>query len=113
MLLHLVFFPTKNLGAFGDSGCAVTNDKLTFQKLRMLANHGSKDRKNFIYDGINLKNGYNSSNSINRKIKKIKKEVIHKQKLSKIYYNLLKNNKEISLPKIQKRQIYKFSFIYN
>ena len=39
------FFPTKNLGAFGDSGCAVTNDKLTFQKLRMLANHGSKDRK--------------------------------------------------------------------
>ena len=55
-----------------------------------------------------FKNGYNSSNSINRKIKKIKKEVIHKQKLSKIYYNLLKNNKEISLPKYKKDRFTNF-----
>ena len=102
------FFPTKNLGAFGDSGCAVTNDKLTFQKLRMLANHGSKDRKNFIYDGINSRMDTIQAIVLTEKLKKIKKEVIHKQKLSKIYYNLLKNNKEISLPKYKKDRFTNF-----
>jgi len=38
------FFPSKNLGCYGDGGAMVTNDKNLAEKLRMIANHGQKVR---------------------------------------------------------------------
>ncbi len=38
------FFPTKNLGAFGDGGMCVTNDEALAAKLRMLRVHGMEPR---------------------------------------------------------------------
>jgi len=40
----LSFFPTKNLGAFGDGGMAVTNDDSAAEKMRMLRAHGWKKK---------------------------------------------------------------------
>jgi len=34
------FFPSKNLGCFGDGGCIVTNNKQNFIKMKKIANHG-------------------------------------------------------------------------
>lgn len=48
------FFPSKNLGAFGDGGLVVTNSEETAAKLKMLHNHGSDVR--YYHDVI----GYNS-----------------------------------------------------
>lgn len=36
------FYPTKNLGAFGDAGCIVTDNYGIYEKIRMLRNYGSK-----------------------------------------------------------------------
>lgn len=38
------FFPSKNLGCFGDGGAMFTNDDALADKLRMIANHGQKVR---------------------------------------------------------------------
>jgi dTDP-4-amino-4,6-dideoxygalactose transaminase len=38
------FFPSKNLGCYGDGGALFTNDDALAEKLRMIANHGQKVR---------------------------------------------------------------------
>lgn len=36
------FYPTKNIGAFGDSGAIVTDNENIYEKMKMLRNYGSK-----------------------------------------------------------------------
>ena len=38
------FFPSKNLGCYGDGGAIFTNDDLVAEQLRMIANHGQKTK---------------------------------------------------------------------
>ncbi len=38
----LSFFPSKNLGAYGDGGAILTNDEGLYDKVRTIANHGSR-----------------------------------------------------------------------
>ena len=47
------FYPGKNLGALGDAGAAVTNDKVLADKIRALGNYGSDYKYHHIYKGCN------------------------------------------------------------
>ena len=49
------FYPTKNLGALGDGGAVVTNDKELADTVRALANYGSERRYHNIYQGYNCR----------------------------------------------------------
>ena len=48
------FFPSKNLGCYGDGGLVTTNSDLAAEKIKQYRNHGSKER--YYHDVI----GYNS-----------------------------------------------------
>ena len=39
------FFPSKNLGAYGDGGAILTNESSLAEKIRMIANHGQLHKK--------------------------------------------------------------------
>lgn len=47
------FFPSKNLGCFGDGGAIFTNDDLLAEKIRMIANHGQKVKYYHDIVGVN------------------------------------------------------------
>jgi len=47
------FYPTKNLGALGDAGMAVTNSSLLNDKIRSMREYGWKERNNSSFDGVN------------------------------------------------------------
>ena len=47
------FFPSKNLGAYGDAGCIVSDDDDFAARARMFANHGSRIRHQHETDGVN------------------------------------------------------------
>lgn len=49
------FFPSKNLTVLGDGGCLTTNDAALADKVRMLRNHGRKDKYLHEFTGFNVR----------------------------------------------------------
>jgi dTDP-3-amino-3,4,6-trideoxy-alpha-D-glucose transaminase len=47
------FYPSKNLGAFGDGGAITTDDAELAERVRALRFHGSRDKQTFEYVGYN------------------------------------------------------------
>src|SRR5262249_37049361 len=47
------FYPGKNLGAYGDAGAVVGNDKALVDKVRMTANHGRMSKYEHEFEGVN------------------------------------------------------------
>ena len=46
------FFPSKNLGCFGDGGAVFTNDDSLAKNMRMIANHGQS--RKYVHDRIGI-----------------------------------------------------------
>ncbi len=92
------FFPSKNLGAYGDGGIIVTDDKDIADKIMMLRVHGSKQK--YIHQMV----GYNSrldeiqAAILRVKLKKIDEWNEMRRKNASIYNNLL-NKLPVQLPK--------------
>ena len=49
----LSFFPSKNLGCYGDGGAVLTNDEELYRKMRMISNHGSEKKYHNEIVGVN------------------------------------------------------------
>lgn len=61
------FFPSKNLGAYGDGGAIMTNDDELAGKLRMIVNHGQSKR--YYHDSIGVNSRLDSMQAAVLKVK--------------------------------------------
>lgn len=61
------FFPSKNLGCYGDGGAIFTNDDELANQMRMIVNHGQSKRYYHDMVGVNSRLGLNSSGCASNK----------------------------------------------
>jgi len=92
------FFPGKNIGALGDAGCLVTNNKALERKARLIANHGGKGKH--LIEGINSRMDSIQASFLNIKIKFLKTDTNKRIKNANFYLKNLSSIKDIKLPKI-------------
>ena len=94
------FFPTKNLGAFGDAGAIVTDDEDLSEKIKMLRNYGSKVRYYNDIPGVNSRLDELQASLLDVKLKHIEELNNERSALSYKYLSRIKNP-YISLPKLR------------
>ena len=90
------FYPGKNLGAMGDAGAVVTNDKKLADKVRCLSNYGSIKKYNHIYKGCNSRLDELQAAFLNVKLKYLDKWNDERRKIAKRYIEKI-NNKKVKL----------------
>jgi UDP-2-acetamido-2-deoxy-ribo-hexuluronate aminotransferase len=102
------FFPTKNLGAFGDGGAVYTNDSSLAERVRSIANHGQKSKYTFNEIGINSRLDTIQAAILSVKLNYLDKEHESRKKNALEYKKRLSDLEGIVLPteKIANKHIY-------
>lgn len=89
------FYPTKNLGAFGDAGAVVTDDTEIAGQLRMMRNYGSKIRYYNEIEGVNSRLDEMQAALLRVKLKYIRELNDERKRLAKCYDIGIQNEKLI------------------
>ena len=93
------FFPSKNLGGFGDGGMVATNDDEIANLVRMLLRHGGKDKYNVEHIGYNARLDTLQAAILLAKFKYVDEFNERRQKIAQVYNESLQNLKDIIVPK--------------
>ena len=94
------FYPTKNLGCYGDGGAICTNNKEVYERMLKLRNLGSHDNINFDMIGDNTKLDSIQACVLLEKIKELDYNNNLRHEKAMMYYNGLKETNIIKLPQI-------------
>jgi len=96
------FFPSKNLGAYGDGGMIVTNNKKLAEKIRLLKNHGSSPKEKYknLVLGINSRLDAIQAAILRVKVKYLSKWSKKRGEIAKYYSKKLKGVGDIITPEI-------------
>ncbi len=92
------FFPSKNLGCYGDGGALYTCNPILAEKIKMIANHGQIKKYVHKYIGVNSRLDSIQAAVLNIKIKYLDEYILSRNNAADYYDNLLKNVKNIIIP---------------
>ncbi len=92
------FFPSKNLGGFGDSGLVTTNFESIYQKLLSIRNHGSKVRYYHDTVGANFRIDAIQAALLGVKLKHLPKDETLRVRNARLYNENIKNPKVTTPP---------------
>lgn len=92
------FFPSKNLGCYGDGGAIMTNDDGLADKLRMMANHGQRIK--YYHDEIGCNSRLDSIQAavLRIKLRHLNAYMHARQEAAAHYDNAFAGMKEITTP---------------
>lgn len=92
------FFPSKNLGCYGDGGAIFTNDDDLAHKMRGIVNHGMFVRYYHDMVGVNSRLDSIQAAVLNVKLKKLDDYVLARQKAANYYNTAFANHPKIKTP---------------
>jgi len=101
------FFPSKNLGCFGDGGAIFCNNDDLASKIRIIANHGQNKKYYFKYIGVNSRLDALQASILRAKLRYLDNFIQARQQAAKIYDQLFEGI-DIEIPKRYSRSEHVF-----
>lgn len=92
------FYPSKNLGAYGDGGAMFTNDDALAEKLKMIASHGQSKRYYHDVVGCNSRLDAIQAAILDIKLQHLDEYITARIAAADYYDNAFKGNKKITVP---------------
>ena len=102
------FFPSKNLGCYGDGGAIFCQDEELSSKVRMIANHGQNKKYHFRYVGVNSRLDTIQAAILRVKLRYLDEYVEARQEAARVYDELLKD-----LPVILPKRFEKSTHVFH
>lgn len=104
----LSFFPSKNLGCYGDGGALMTQDANLAEKLRAICKHGSKEKYHHLFIGFNSRLDTLQAAVLQVKLRYLDGFLVARKSAAKFYFEALKNIGWIELPDIPENTTHTF-----
>jgi dTDP-4-amino-4,6-dideoxygalactose transaminase len=95
------FFPSKNLGCFGDGGALMTNDDELAIKIRMIANHGQEKKYHHKVLGCNSRLDTIQAEILNIKLKYLDSYSRSRSQMASFYDSAFGNIDQLEIPERQ------------
>ena len=92
------FFPSKNLGCYGDGGAIFTNDDELANMIRMIANHGQVKRYYHDYVGVNSRLDSIQAAILRIKLRKLDEYAARRNKAAAFYDEAFKDVEQLETP---------------
>lgn len=102
------FFPSKNLGCFGDGGAVFTHEASLATNLKKLANHGQKTKYTHEQVGINSRLDTIQAAILNVKLNYFEENNMKRIKNAQLYAEKLKSISEIKIPSVVENSTHVF-----
>lgn len=93
------FFPSKNLGCYGDGGALFTNDDALAHTLRGIVNHGMYKRYHHDVVGVNSRLDALQAAVLNAKLPRLDTYNAKRRSAAQAYHEALKAHEDLVLPK--------------
>lgn len=94
------FYPGKNLGAYGDGGAVLTNDEKIADKVRLLRNHGQREKYLHLIEGYCHRLDNLQAAVLSVKLRYLDRWNEGRRRAAKIYDELLSSIPEVVIPYI-------------
>lgn len=97
----LSFFPSKNLGCYGDGGAMMTDDEALAERLRAICRHGSQVKYHHDYVGVNSRLDTLQAAVLQVKLRHLDDYIAKRRAAAHYYYEALKEVAWLQLPDIK------------
>jgi len=102
------FFPSKNLGCYGDGGAMYTNDDELAKKLKMVAQHGQSELYKHDVLGVNSRLDTIQAVVLKAKLKKLDQYAVARNKAADFYDKAFAGHPNIQIPLREKKSTHVF-----